>query len=105
MNDRLDSLLSAEQKARDMVDEATREARRIRTGIPSEISAIETEYSSELQKYEEVSMKKIRAEIETLNGKHKVLLEKGKAELDAKAGKLVPEALKLIRSAIEGETR
>ena len=44
MSNRLNSLLSAEEKAKEMVEEATREARKIRTGIPAEVSNIENEY-------------------------------------------------------------
>ena len=103
MSNRLNSLLSAEEKAGEAVEEAAREARRIRTGIPAEISAIREEYNSELQKYEEMGMKKVHKELEVQKEKQRIILQEKKDALDSKAGELAPKALELIRSAIEGE--
>ncbi len=86
-----------------MVEEATREARKIRTAIPAEVSRIEKEYSSELEKYEERGMEKVNEELVILSEKQKAILEKGKAELESRSGKIAPRALELIHSAIEGE--
>ncbi len=105
MSNRLNSLLASEEKAREIVEEATREARRIRTGIPAEISDIEKEYTSELQKYEDVSMDKIRKELVSVSHGQEVLLEKGKEDLDSRSASIAPRALKLIHSAIEGEKK
>lgn len=105
MSNRLNSLLSSEEMAREKVEEATREARRIRTGIPVEVSKIENEYSSELQKYEKTGMSKVHNELILLEEKQKVNLEKRKTELDSISGNIAPRAVELIRSAIEGEKR
>lgn len=103
MSDRLNSLLSSEEKARESVEEATREARRIRAGISAEVAGIEKEYSLELQKYEEKGISKVHDEIVTLKEKLEVVLKKKEARLDSESGKLAPKALELLRSAIEGE--
>ncbi len=104
MSDRLNSLLSSEEKARELVEEATREARKIRTGIPAEVSMIEKEYSSELKKYENQGMEKVYQELRLLKEKQEAVLEKGKADLDSRAENIAPRALELIHSAVEGET-
>lgn len=105
MSNRLNSLLSSEEMAREKVEEATREARRIRTGIPAEVSKIENEYSSELQKYEKTGMNKVHDELVILEEKLKVNLEKKKKDLDSISGNIAPRAVELIRSAIKGEKR
>ncbi|MEA3266179.1 MAG: hypothetical protein U9P42_04475 [Candidatus Fermentibacteria bacterium] len=105
MSNRLNSLLSSEEMAREKVEEATREARRIRTGIPAEVSKIENEYSSELQKYERNGMGKVNDELVLLEEKQKINLEKRKKDLDSMSGNIVPRAIELIRSAIEKEKR
>ncbi len=103
MSDRLNSLLSSEENARELIEEATREARKIRTGIPAKVSGIEKEYNSELQKYEEKGMEKVHEELAGLKEKQRVVLEKGKTALETRSGELAPRALELIHSAIEGE--
>lgn len=103
MSNRLNSLLSSEKKARDIVEEATREARRIRTGIPAAVSGIEKEYSSQLQKYEEKGMEKVLDELVVLKEEQIAILEKGKKELDSRSDQIAPRALELIHLAIEGE--
>jgi len=105
VSNRLNSLLSSEEKAREKVEEATREARRIRTGIPAEVSKIENEYSSELQKYEKTGMEKVASELALLKEKQNASLEKRKKDLDSISGDIAPRALELIHSAIEGEKR
>lgn len=105
VSNRLNSLLASEEKAREIIEEATREARRIRTGIPAEISGIEKEYTSELQKYEDVSMEKIRKELESLSNEQEILLEKSRKDLDSRSETIAPRALELIHSAIEGEKK
>lgn len=103
MSNRLNSLLSSEEKARETIVEATKEARRIRTGIPAEVSRIENEYSSELKKYEEKGMKTVLDELTVFEEKQKEILEKGKTQLDSRSGTIAPRALELIHAAIEGE--
>ncbi len=105
VSNRLNSLLSAEEKAKEMVEEATREARKIRTGIPAEVSNIENEYSSELKKYEDKGLEKVSGELELLKQKQKAILEERKTILDSRSGELAPKALELIHSAIQGEKR
>ncbi len=103
VSNRLNSLLSAEGKARETVEEATREARKIRTGIPAQVSNIENEYNSELKKYEDKGLEKVSEQLELLKQKQKVILEERKTALDSRAGELAPKALELIHSAIQGE--
>jgi len=103
VSDRLSSLLSAEEKAQEEVEQAGKEARRLKTGIPATISAIEEDYCSELVRYEETGMQKVREEIAVLTAKLNATLEKGKSSLESRSGILAPRALELIRSAIEGE--
>lgn len=105
VSDRLNSLLSSEEKAREMVEEATREARKIRTGISEKTSAIEKEYNSELQKYEEKAMEKVHQELAVVKEKLQLSLERGKTALESKSEELAPRALELIHSAIEGGKR
>ncbi|MCD4707800.1 MAG: hypothetical protein K8S62_08675 [Candidatus Sabulitectum sp.] len=101
MSNRLNSLLSSEENARELVEEAAKEAKRIRTGIPAEVSKIEKEYSAELREYEERGMDKVREELVFLKEKQEEILEKGKTALESKSSELAPRALDLIHSAIE----
>ncbi|MCK5786007.1 MAG: hypothetical protein KAH54_05570 [Candidatus Sabulitectum sp.] len=105
MSVKLNSLLSSEDSARGIVEEATKEARRIRTGIPAGVSEIEKEYSSELQKYEEKGIEKVQEELSALNEKLKLSLESGKTALEERSKGIAPRALELIHSAIEGEKK
>jgi vacuolar-type H+-ATPase subunit E/Vma4 len=103
VSDKLSALLSSEEKAREVVEEALKKARRIRTGIPDEVIKIENEYTSELKKFEEVSMQKVNEEIVGLRKKQSVVLEKQKTVLESKSEALAPKALELIHSALKGE--
>jgi len=86
-----------------MVEEAQRKARGIRTTIPEEVSSIETEYISELEKYEEKNLSKLQSELDSLETKLQGTLCDRKKELDSRASVLEPRALELIRNAVEGE--
>ena len=103
MNGRLDSLLAAEKAAGETVEEAERKARGIRTAIPEQISAIEEEYRSEQDKYEKLALEKLEGELEELQAQLAEELEKKKRKLDDSASVLAPEALKLLRGAVERE--
>lgn len=103
MSSKLNLLLSSEENARELVEEATREARRIRTGISAKVSSIEKEYKSELQKFERKGMDKVHEVIAVLTEEQKAILEKGKTSLESRSIELAPRSLELIRSAIEGE--
>jgi hypothetical protein len=103
MKDRLNSLLSAEEKAQEEVEQARREARRLRTGIPAAVSVIEEEYISMLENNEEACSQRAREELETLTARLNVILATGKDSLESRSHSLAPKALELIRSAIEGE--
>ncbi len=102
-NSRLNTLLSSEEKARELVEEATKEARRIRTGIPAQISSIESEYDIKLKNLEEEGLKKVNGEIKDLKIKQQAILVKGKKQLDSQSHKIVPKALELLHSALEVE--
>ncbi len=104
MSSRLDSLLSAEKQAETAVEEAERRARGVRTGIPEEVSAIEKEYSEELDMYEEKSLKTLQADLDTLEKQLEEALVKKRTELESKASVLAPKALELMRAAVEGES-
>jgi len=101
VSEKFSALLSSEEKARVVVENATKEARRIRTGIPEEVSRIEKEYKSELQKFEENGMLKVGEEISVLREEQKKLLEERKNLLESKSAELAPRALELIHSAIK----
>ena len=103
VSNRLNSLLSSEDKAKEMIEEATREARKIRTGIPAQVSNIENEYNSELKKYEDMGLEKVAGQLELLKQQQQAILEEKKTILDSRAGELAPKALELIHSAIQGE--
>lgn len=104
MSSRLDSLLSAEKKAETAVEEAERRARGIRTGIPEQVSSIETEYNGELEMYEAKSLEKLQAELDILEKQLDEALKIRKTELESRAPVLAPKALELIRTAVEGES-
>ncbi|MCD6588257.1 MAG: hypothetical protein J7K88_06880 [Candidatus Fermentibacteraceae bacterium] len=103
MSEKFSDLLSSEDKAREVVENATKEARRIRTGIPEEVSRIEKEYKSELQKFEETGMLKVEKEIAVLREKQEKILEERKSVLETKSAELAPVALELIHAAIKGD--
>lgn len=102
LSSRLDSLLSAEDKAREAIEEAERRARGIRTGIPGEVAAIEAEYSRELEKYEKISMDKVQEELDQKKHELDVQLKQLIQDVDSRASILAPRALELLREAIEG---
>jgi len=103
LNGRLDSLLATEKAAGETVEEAERKARGIRTAVPEQISAIEDEYRSEQEKYEKMALEKLDDELEELQAKLAEDLQKKKRKLDESASVLAPEALKLLRGAVERE--
>lgn len=102
LSNRLDSLLSAEDIAREAVEEAERRARGIRTAIPGEITAIEAEYSRELEKYEKITMEKVQEELDQKKRELDIKLKQLTQDVDSRASILAPRALELVREAIEG---
>jgi len=103
VSEKFSALLSSEEEARVVVENATKEARRIRTGIPEEVSGIEKEYKSELLKFEEIGMQKVEKEVAVLREQQEKLLEERKSLLESKSVDLAPRALELIHSAISGD--
>lgn len=103
LSNRLESLLSAENSAREAVEEAERNARGIRTSIPGEISAIEDEYESELAQYEKKGLEKINMDLQEIRKSLEETLSHRKEKLESASSVLGPRAQQLIRSAVEGE--
>ena len=103
MSGKLESLLTSEEKTREIVDEATREARKIRTGIPMEISDLKKAYSLSLQKKEDSGLIKVQEKLETLQKEQNFLLEKKKSNLNSRADSIAPHAEQLMHKAVEGE--
>lgn len=103
MSERISTLLDAEEKARETVEAAEREARRIRAGIPAEQAAIEKEYQEELARYREKGDSEVEKELAELQARLARTTDAGKQELSSRAGSLAPRAIALLREAIEGE--
>lgn len=103
MSEKLASLLSAEDKARELVDEATKEARKIRTGIPVEVSDLKKAYSLSLQKKEDSDLVKVQEKLSALQKEQNFLLEKKKSQLSSIADSIEPDAERLMHKAVEGE--
>jgi len=103
LSSRLDSLVSAEKTALETVEEAERRARGIRAAVPSEISAIEEEYESELAKYEKMGQEKVQVELEEYKASLDGSLNQQRTKLEKDSSVLAPKALELLRKAVEGE--
>jgi len=103
LSEKLKSLLTSEEKTREIIDEATRNARKIRTGIPIEISELKKQYSLSLQKKEDSDLIKVQEKLDTLQKEQNYLLEKKKTSLNSRADSIAPHAQKLMHKAVEGE--
>ena len=103
MSEKLKSLLASEEKTREIIDEATRSARKIRTGIPIEISELKKAYSLSLKKKEDSGLIKVQEKLDSLQKEQNFLLEKKKTSLNSRADSIAPYAQKLMHKAVEGE--
>ena len=102
LSGRVESLLDAEKKALETVEEARRRARGIVNSIPAQVSAIEEEYREELEKYSKKNLADMEKELQKLREIRREELKKGQKTLDESSPVLAPRALELVRSAVEG---